>query len=70
MHSQPPKSPLSGGLWQLRALVNVHLFLEFTINLMKGAPMSKPKILYLPTSGHTAEVFPQTFSRDFRSNLM
>ena len=31
MHSQPPKSPLSGGLWQLRALVNVHLFLEFTI---------------------------------------
>ena len=31
MHSQPPKSPLSGGLWQLRALVNVHLFLELTI---------------------------------------
>ena len=41
MHSQPPKSPLSGGLGKLRGiletlrrselLVNVYLFLEFTI---------------------------------------
>ena len=31
MYNQPPKSPLSGGLWQLRALVDVLLFLEFTI---------------------------------------
>ena len=37
MHSQPPKSPLSGGLWQLRALVNVYLFLEFTIYILFGS---------------------------------
>ena len=46
MHSQPPKSPLSGGLGKIRGTlatslsygtrsvpttINVHLFLEFTI---------------------------------------
>ena len=38
MYNQPPKSPLSGGLWQLRALVDVLLFLEFTIHI---APLER-----------------------------
>ena len=37
MQSQPPKSPLSGGLWQLRASVNVHLFLEVIIVVLEDS---------------------------------
>ena len=48
MHNQPPKSPLSGGLWQPRASVNVRLFcrIHYKRNWVKPAPilMMKTKI--------------------------
>ena len=55
MHSQPPKSPLSGRLSKLdetwNLLTNVYLFLQFTLILGNRNGWPAPYIALIPTRG-------------------